>query len=343
MRKTSERRWRAARMRGTGRGKHAGLSDLRMRKTSERRWRAGKTSARRWRAARMRGPGRGKHAGLSDLRLAALEQVSQALREYLRKMATERARLGRWSPAPARRSRPQTPTKGTASAGPGDRKSPATYDDAFHEGSLDSLKACALTLLNLQLDDLARQKQQLTMQALAVEFAEDFAALEDELRPMVLRAPAGGGQAVGTAGASWHGQIFVRLNQDGGAQTVTREGGLTLRMGATRVLEVSSEDTVAMVKERVPGAERLVFGGKDLPDHATLAECGVPRDSTIDALPRCRGGAPTAADLATVRRELDLMRHLSQEMGARVARLQVCFVFAFPQLHQDLDCINPQT
>ena len=291
----------------------------------------------------MRGPGRGKDAGLSDLRLADLEQVSQALREYLRKMATERARLGRWSPAPARRSRPQTPTKGTASAGPGDRKSPATYDDAFHEGSLDSLKACALTLLNLQLDDLARQKQQLTMQALAVEFAEDFAALEDELRPMVLRAPAGGGQAVGTAGASWHGQIFVRLNQGGGAQTVSREGSLTLRTGATRVLEVSSEDTVAMVKERIPGAERLVFGGKDLPDHATLAECGVPRDSTIDALPRCRGGAPTAADLATVLRELDLMRHLSQEMGARVARLQVCFVFAFPQLHQDLDCINPQT
>ena len=152
---------------------------------------------------------------------------------------------------------------------------------------------------------------------------------------MVLRAPAGGGQAAGTAGANCHGQIFARLNQGGSAQT----GSLTLRTGATRVLEVSSEDTVAMVKERVPGAERLVFGGKDLPDHATLAECGVPRDSTIDALPRCRGGAPTAADLATVRRELDLMRHLSQEM----ARLQVCFVFAFPQLHQDLDCINPQT
>jgi hypothetical protein len=84
---------RAARMRGTGRGKRAGLSDLRMRKTSARRWRAGKTSARRWRAARMRGPGRGKHAGLYDLRLAALEQA-QALRECLRKMATQRARQG---------------------------------------------------------------------------------------------------------------------------------------------------------------------------------------------------------------------------------------------------------
>jgi hypothetical protein len=38
-------------------------------------------------------------------------------------------------------------------------------------------------LLNLQLDDLARQNQQFTMQSLAVEFAEDFAALEDEQRP----------------------------------------------------------------------------------------------------------------------------------------------------------------
>ena len=87
---------------------------------------------------------------------------------------------------------------------------------------------------------------------------------------MVLRAPAGGGQAAGTAGASWHGQIFVRLNQDGGAQTVSLEGSLTLRTGATRVLEVSSEDIVEMVKERIPGADRLVFGGKDLPDTRRL-------------------------------------------------------------------------
>jgi hypothetical protein len=48
-----------------------------------------------------------------------------------------------------------------------------------------------------------------------------------------------------------------------------------------------------MVKQRVPGAERIVFGGKDLPDDAALAECGVTRGSTLDALPRCRGGAPT--------------------------------------------------
>ena len=77
-----------------------------------------KTSTRRWRAARIRGPGRSKHAGLSDLRLFALEQVAQALRECLRKKAIHRARLGRWSPAPARRWPPQTPTKDKASAGP---------------------------------------------------------------------------------------------------------------------------------------------------------------------------------------------------------------------------------
>jgi hypothetical protein len=267
----------------------------------------------------MRGPGRGKHAGLSDLHLAALEQDAQALREWLRKMATQRARQGRWSPAPARRSRPQTPTKRKASAGP-----------------------CLAALLIPEVLAQRHAERWLNLSALLILAPDGGGVVLDHERTMVLRAPAGGGQAAGTADASWHGQIFVRLNQDGGAQTVTREGGLTLRTGATRVLEVSSEDTVAMVKERVPGAERLVFGGKDLPDHATLAECGVPRDSTIDALPRCRGGAPTAADLATVRQELDLMRHLSKEMGARVARLQVCFVFAFPQLHKDLDCINPQ-
>ena len=71
--------------------------------------------------------------------------------------------------------------------------------------------------------------------------------------------------------------------------------------------------------------------GKDLPDHATIAECGLARDSTLDVLPRCCCGSPTdkgsaeayiAEHLATVRRKL--MRHLSQEMGARVTRLQVC-------------------
>jgi hypothetical protein len=66
----------------------------------------------------MRGHGRSKHAGFSDLRLAALEQVAQALRECLRRKATQRAHQGRSSTAPARRSRPQTPTKNKASAGP---------------------------------------------------------------------------------------------------------------------------------------------------------------------------------------------------------------------------------
>ena len=64
------------------------------------------------------------------------------------------------------------------------RKSFATYDDALHEGLLVSLKVCALTLLRLQFDELARKKQQLTMQALAAGFVEDMEALEYELRPV---------------------------------------------------------------------------------------------------------------------------------------------------------------
>ena len=107
---------------------------------------------------------------------------------------------------------------------------------------------------------------------------------------MVLRAPAGGGQAAGTAGASWHGQIFVRLNQDGGAQTVTREGGLTLRMGATRVLEVSLEDTVAMVKETT----------RRLPSVACRETAPLTRSPGVGAvrrLPRLLRGLPPKEQL----------------------------------------------
>ena len=31
-------------------------------------------------------------------------------------------------------------------------------------------------------------------------------------------------------------------------------------------------------------AQRLLFAGRELPDHATLAECGVSLESTLDAL-----------------------------------------------------------
>jgi hypothetical protein len=102
------------------------------------------------------------------------------------------------------------------------------------------------------------------------------------------------------------------------------------RTGTTRVLELSSEDTVAMVKERVPGSERLVFGGMDLPDHATLAECGVPQDSTIDAQPRCRGGAPTAAGDAAA----DNAEHLGHGADSEAVQTNAvfCIVLAMAKM-----------
>lgn len=44
------------------------------------------------------------------------------------------------------------------------------------------------------------------------------------------------------------------------------------------------------IKERVLGVHRLVFGGKELDDGATLGTCGIEKDATIDTLLRARGG-----------------------------------------------------
>jgi hypothetical protein len=87
------------------------------------------------------------------------------------------------------------------------------------------------------------------------------------------------------------GQIFVRVNQ--AAETVAEADGSKKRVGATKTLEASSADLVASVKRQLQGtcaAQRLLFAGRELPDHATLAECGVSLESTLDALPRCVGG-----------------------------------------------------
>ena len=87
------------------------------------------------------------------------------------------------------------------------------------------------------------------------------------------------------------GQLFVRLNQ--AAETVAEADGSKKRVGATKTLEASSADLVASVKRQLQGtcaAQRLLFAGRELPDHATLAECGVSLESTLDALPRCVGG-----------------------------------------------------
>jgi len=95
------------------------------------------------------------------------------------------------------------------------------------------------------------------------------------------------------------GQIFVRVNQ--AAETVAEADGSKKRVGATKTLEASSADLVASVKRQLQGtcaAQRLLFAGRELPDHATLAECGVSLESTLDALPRCRGGGGGAAPVA---------------------------------------------
>jgi len=47
---------------------------------------------------------------------------------------------------------------------------------------------------------------------------------------------------------------------------------------------------VEAIKKLVPGAERLLFAGKNLPDTSTLAACGIPKEATLDVLGRLLGG-----------------------------------------------------
>ena len=125
------------------------------------------------------------------------------------------------------------------------------------------------------------------------------------------QAPAAGVGSGQTAAAprassaqSWKGQVFVRLNQAALAKTVTQADGSRVRTGVTKTLEVSSADSVLSVKKQLQqlqlqgAAGRLLFAGKELPDDATLAEYGVSRGSTLDALPRCRGAGGGAAPVA---------------------------------------------
>ena len=127
-------------------------------------------------------------------------------------------------------------------------------------------------------------------------------------------APAAGESAAGTANSDepdapsapkWCGQIFVRriVRSEDDPLTVIVEG-VKYRIGDTKAHDTSSDDTVQSVIETVPGAEYLLYAGKALNrGEATLSECGVGKNSTVDAVGRLGGGGvcmgkPTVAQAA---------------------------------------------
>ena len=115
-------------------------------------------------------------------------------------------------------------------------------------------------------------------------------------------APAAGESAAGTANSDepdapsapkWCGQIFVRriVRSEDDPVNMTMEG-VTYRIGATKAHDTSSDDTVQSVIETVPGAEYLLYAGKALNrGEATLSECGVGKNCTVEAVGRLGGGA----------------------------------------------------
>ena len=139
-------------------------------------------------------------------------------------------------------------------------------------------------------------------------------------------APAAGESAAGTANSNepdapsapkWCGQIFVRriVRSEDDPLTVIVEG-VKYRIGDTKAHDTSSDDTVQSVIETVPGAEYLLYAGKALNrGEATLSECGVGKNSTVDAVGRLGGGGCAWGSQRWRKRRPDPSMHLHQQVS----------------------------
>ena len=241
---------------------------------------------RQWRAERMRqGPGRGDRKSASPADLADLESLAQALRAWLRQKKAERGRRSVRSSRADARPPPVPPARRFCAELRQERQPPSDVA-ADIPTLLETLKNRGVVEDLNENDEAALQIAE-TRSALEAHPPAQAAASETARRTAgtgpgdAHHAPAGGASPA----PSWKGQIFVRLNQP--AKTVTEADGSKKRLGATKTLEASSADLVASVKQQLQGtcaAERLLFAGRELPDHSTLAECGVSRESTLGAL-----------------------------------------------------------
>ena len=90
--------------------------------------------------------------------------------------------------------------------------------------------------------------------------------------------------------------IFVPLN-GGGNEGGTKQIFIKTLQGKTMTLEVTDDDTIASVKQKIfekenipQDQQRLVFNGKQLEDNMTIGDYNIQADANIHLVLRLRGG-----------------------------------------------------